>query len=251
MISKKRRIKASISIVICILVLTTFVSISTANAATWESSEKFGYWTDEGYTMNNDIWGSGSGDQTIWANSYSNWGVWGAQPETDNVKSYPHVGKLLNKKLSEINTLQSSFNVEVPSNYTNMETAYDIWLDNNAHEIMLWMNKSGDVKPISYKYDALGNAIPVEENVNIGGYTWNVYVGNNGGNMVYSFLKVDGNINSGTVDIKEIINWIEHTKQWFGDVVIGDVQFGFEITSSYNNGMGHDFVTNSLSITYN
>ena len=47
------------------------------------------------------------------------------------------------------------------------------------------------------------------------------------------------------MDIKAICNWIR-SRGWFGDVTIGNVQFGYEITSS--NG-GRDFITNNLTIT--
>lgn len=48
-----------------------------------------------------------------------------------------------------------------------------------------------------------------------------------------------------TVDIKAVANWIR-SRGWFGDVTIGNVQFGYEITSSSG---GRDFVTNRLTIT--
>ena len=52
-------------------------------------------------------------------------------------------------------------------------------------------------------------------------------------------------ISSGTVDIKAICNCLR-SQGWFGDVTIGKVQFGYEITSSAG---GKDFVTNNLTIT--
>ena len=53
------------------------------------------------------------------------------------------------------------------------------------------------------------------------------------------------NTSSGTVDIKAICNWIRN-RGWFGDVTIGNVQFGYEITSSSG---GRDFVSNNVTIT--
>ena len=43
--------------------------------AVWSSSDRWGTWSNGGYTLYNNVWGSGYGPQTIWANSYSNWGV--------------------------------------------------------------------------------------------------------------------------------------------------------------------------------
>lgn len=247
----KKFTKVWISSLLIILSVVLFVPNNVANAATWGSSDQWATWTDGQYTLRNNIWGSGAGPQSIWVNSSSNWGVWSVQPNTGGIKTYPHAEKVVNKKLTQINTLKSSFDVTVPTSGVSLETCYDIWLGDYAHEIMLWMNQYGDVGPISDQYNALGNAVPYYTNVSIGGHTWNVYKGNNGGNMVYSFIRTNGNINSGTVDIKAIANWIKDTPKWYGDIVLGQVQFGYEITSSSNNGGGYNFVTNNFSVTSN
>lgn len=229
---KKYNLKGIIKLVAVAVLL--LVPAQTVFAATWSSSDNWGEWKTNGYTIRNDIWGEGAGPQSIWANSESDWGVWSAHPNTGGIKSYPHAEKVINKNLSDIKTLTSNFNVTVPTNGVAMETAYDIWLNNNAYEVMLWMNSYGDVKPISYNYDSYGNAVPYYWGVPVGGHTWNVYRGNNGGNEVFSFVRVDGNISSGTVDLQEILNWIKDVPEWYGDVYLGQVQFGYEITSSYN-----------------
>ena len=128
-------------------VLTVSLGVPTAQAATWSSSDRWGTWSNGGYTVRNNIWGNGYGPQTVWANSYSNWGVWANHPNTGGIKSYPHSEKMVNRRLSSIGSLSSSFNVSYPNSgaYT---TAYDIWANNNAYEIMLWMNKVGPVGPI-------------------------------------------------------------------------------------------------------
>ncbi|WP_112134296.1 glycoside hydrolase family 12 protein [Glycomyces dulcitolivorans] len=43
-----------------------------------------------------------AGAQSIWANSYSNWGVWADHPNTGGVKSYPHVNYRLGRDVFEI-----------------------------------------------------------------------------------------------------------------------------------------------------
>jgi len=114
------------------------------------------------------------------------------------------------------------------------ETAYDIWANNNAYEIMLWMNKQGPVGPIgSY-----------QTTVNVGGHSWDVYRGSNGSNEVFSFLRTS-NTDSGWVDVLAVLNWIK-ARGWYGDVTLGEVQFGFEITSSAG---GMDFRTDSYSVS--
>lgn len=101
---------------------------------------------------------------------------------------------------------------------------------------MLWVNYNGSVGPIgSY-----------QDNVTVGGSNWNVYKGTNGSNQVFSFLRTSDS-NSGTVDVKPILSWIAHTKGWMpGSETIGDVQFGYEVTSSSG---GLNFTTNNLTVS--
>ncbi|WP_329046863.1 hypothetical protein OG738_32915 [Amycolatopsis sp. NBC_01488] len=217
--------------------LTVAASVATsagvASAATWSSSDNWATWSNGGYTVRNDVWGSGAGPQTIWANSYSNWGVWSNQPNTGGVKSYPHSAKNVGKKLSALGKVSSSFNVTRPGSGA-YETAYDIWADNNAYETMLWMDKQGAVGPLGSK----------QTTATVGGHTWDVYKGSNGSNAVFSFVRTS-NTDAGTVDVLAVLNWIR-AHGWFGDVTLGEVQFGFEITSSAG---GLNFTSNSYSVT--
>ena len=212
------------------LVLTA----TSAQAATWYSTDKWGSWSDGGYTLSNDVWGGGAGPQTIWANSYSNWGVWANHPNTGGVKSYPNATRYIGKRISALGTTTSSFNVTVPTSGVAFETAYDIWSSDNAYEIMLWMNRYGAVGPIGSQ----------QTSASVGGHSWAVYRGSNGSNQVFSFVRT-GNTSSGTVDIRAVLGWLR-SQGWLGDVTVGNVQFGYEITSSAG---GKDFVTNSFSVT--
>ncbi|MFD5753567.1 hypothetical protein [Streptomyces sp. NPDC127033] len=208
-----------------------------AQAAIWSSSDQWGnYTTSDGYTLYNNIWGSGTGPQTIWANSSSNWGVWANHPNTGGIKSYPNAKKVIGKPLNSLSSLRSSYNVTVPSSGA-YNTSYDIWDSNYDYEIMLWVNYRGAVGP-------LGTA---QGSVTLGGHSWNVYKGSNGANEVFSFLRTS-NSTSGTVDVLPILKWIKDTKGWWGNVTVGDVQFGYEITSSSG---GLDFATNSFSVSGN
>ena len=213
---------------------TIGLAAQPAYAATWTSSDQWATWSNGGYTLYNDIWGSGAGPQTIWANSYSNWGVWANHPNTGGIKSYPNATRYVGKNLSALHSVSSSFNVSVPSSGA-YETAYDIWDTNNSYEIMLWMNKTGAVGP-------LGTS---QGTVTVGGSTWTVYKGSNGANAVFSFVR-SSNTSAATVDVLSVLNWIRNTKGWMGDITLGNVQFGYEITSSSG---GLDFTTNSFSVS--
>ena len=226
--------RSLVAVAAALMIILSGLVSTPAQAAVWWSCDRWGTWSSSGYTLYNNIWGSGAGSQCIWANSATNWGVWANHPNTGGIKSYPNSTKWSGKRVSALGTLSSSFNVTVPTSGVAFTSAYDVWSSDNRHEIMLWMNKYGPVGPIG-GYQAT---------VTVGGHTWNVYRGSNGHNAVYSFVRTN-NTWSGTVDIKAICNWIKN-RGWFGDVTIGNVQFGYEITSSPG---GKDFVTNNLSIT--
>ncbi|MGR6974987.1 GH12 family glycosyl hydrolase domain-containing protein [Streptomyces cynarae] len=210
------------------------LSAAPASAAVWSSSAQWATWSNGGYTLYNDVWGRGAGSQTIWANSYSNWGVTANHPNTGGIKSYPNATRRIGKKLSELHSVTSSFNVSVPSSGA-YETTYDIWDTNNKYEIMLWMNKTGAVGPLGSR----------QGTATVGGSTWTVYKGSNGSNAVFSFIRTS-NTSSGTVDVLAVMNWIKNSKHWLGDIVLGNVQFGYEITSAAG---GKNFTTNSFSVS--
>ncbi|MER5451154.1 hypothetical protein ABT065_36940 [Streptomyces sp. NPDC002764] len=230
----RRRITMAVIAPALALGATVGLASAPASAAVWNSCDQWASTTLNGYTLYNDIWGSGAGSQCIWANSGTNWGVWADHPNTGGIKSYPNAKKVINKSITSLGSLSSGYNVTVPSSGA-YETAYDIWDTNYKYEIMLWMNKTGAVGP-------LGTS---QGTVTLGGHTWTVYKGNNGSNDVFSFVRTS-NSSSGTVNILPILKWIKDTKGWFGNVTIGDLQFGFEITSSSG---GLNFTVNSESVS--
>ncbi|NYI07339.1 GH12 family glycosyl hydrolase domain-containing protein [Allostreptomyces psammosilenae] len=205
-----------------------------AHAAAWTSSDQWGTWNNGGYILYNNIWGSGAGTQTIWADSYRSWGVTANHPNTGGVKSYPNATRPINRQLGSLTSLNSTFAVTVPSAGA-YATAYDIWANNHAYEIMLWMNRYGPVGPI-------GGQVAT---VTVGGHTWAVHRGSNGSNEVFSFVR-QSNTSSGSVDIRAVLNWIR-SQGWFGNVTVDTVQFGYEITSSSG---GLNFTTRDFSVSY-
>ena len=206
---------------------------SQALAAVWSSSALYASWSNGGFTLYNNVWGSGPGPQTIWANSYSNWGVYSNQPNTGGVKSYPEVTKTFGQSVSSFSSITSSFNDSLPS-AGNFESAYDIWADNYADEIMLW-TYTQNVGPLgSY-----------QTTVSIGGSSWNVYRGTNGSNAVFSFVR-NGNETSGSVDIKGTFNWLS-SAGWLTNATLTAVDFGWEISSTSNTT--EDFTVNNYSLS--
>ncbi|MFI5822486.1 hypothetical protein ACIA8I_25810 [Streptomyces rishiriensis] len=213
---------------------TVGLASAPASAAVWNSCDQWGNTSLNGYTLYNNIWGSGAGSQCIWANSGTNWGVWANHPNTGGIKSYPDSKKVINKSITSLGSLSSTYNVTVPSSGA-YNTSYDIWDTAHRYEIMLWVNKTGAVGP-------LGSS---QGNVTLGGHSWTVYKGSNGANEVFSFIRTS-NSTSGTVNILPILKWIKDSKGWFGNETIGDLQFGYEITSSSG---GLNFTTNNLTVS--
>src|SRR5882757_4572604 len=128
MLGRKPAMRNSLRSVICAtaVVAATLSTAVAAHAAVWSSSDKFGSFSSGGYDLNNDVWGSGAGPQTIWANSGTNWGVWSNQPNTGGVKSYPHHGRTVNVALNNLHTLSGTYNCTTPSGGA-WESAYDLW----------------------------------------------------------------------------------------------------------------------------
>ncbi|MEV6345445.1 cellulose binding domain-containing protein [Actinoplanes sp. NPDC051851] len=221
---------------------TSSTGTGVPSDAVWSDSGQWASWTSGSYTLYNNIWGSGAGTQTIWAKSPANWGVIANHPRTSGVKSYPNVSLTLNRTLSSLSTLSSSFNVTVPSDgdYT---TAYDIWANSHAYEVMIWTNQAGAVGPIAESYDSNG-AVPTASGVTVGGHTWNVYRGSNGANAVFSFVRT--NTSSGTIDVLAVLNWLR-TNGWWADVTVQEAQFGFEITGTAGESA---FTVNNYSLSY-
>ncbi|GHH84527.1 hypothetical protein GCM10018793_49110 [Streptomyces sulfonofaciens] len=217
-----------------LLITPVQATAAPAAAHAWTSSDQWGtYTTSDGYTLYNNIWGSGAGTQTIWADSSSTWGVTADHPATGGVKSYPNAKKVVNKPLSSLRTLTSGYNVSVPSG-GSYNTSYDIWDTDYDYEIMLWVNHNGAVGPLGSQ----------QGTVSLGGSQWTVHKGDNGSNQVFSFLRISDS-SSGTVNILPILDWIEGQGWWHGETV-GDVQLGYEITSSPG---GLDFTTNSFRVS--
>ena len=226
--------KARFTVPVLAIVATLLLGANAAFAAVWSSSDKWGSWSDGGYILYNNVWGANPGPQTIWANSYSNWGVWSDQPNTGGVKSYPEVTKTIGRSLSSLSYVTSNFSDSLPGT-GDFESAYDIWANGNADEIMLW-TYTQNVGPLgSYQTTA-----------SIGGSTWRVYRGSNGSNAVFSFVRT-ANETSGSVDIKATFTWLSGAG-WLTNATLSSVDFGWEITST--NNAGENFQVNSYSLSY-
>ncbi len=206
---------------------------SSSSGYLYESSGQWAQYSIGGYTIYNDEWGSGHDTQTLWVNSATNWGVFSTQPNTSGVKSYANISKSVGIALNSLSSATSSFNESNPSG-GNWESAYDIWLNGSGIEVMAWTYVSGNVGP-------LGSPVGT---VSLDGNTWTLYAGNNGSNPTYSFVR-SGNETSGTVNILDLLKYLENTKGYFSNPTLSTIQYGWEISGT--NSVQENFTINNYS----
>jgi hypothetical protein len=207
-----------------------------------------------GFSVANNVWGSGAGPECVWATTSTLWGFASNHPQTGGVKSYPNIGYSPKLLLSGIKTYTSSFDITVPGNVGTWEAAYDIWLrtpggGNTRIEIMIWM----------YTYQAGPiSSVVASTKPTIGDYTWTVHYGSNGSNATISFVNTSpstgktANVTSGTVDVKAMLDWLiaNNTTQYgiFDDTwTLDQVQWGWEISG--DGGSTQEFINNCFSVS--
>jgi hypothetical protein len=208
-------------------------SPTSSSGHLYQSSDQWAQYSIGGYTIYNDEWGSGHNTQTLWVNSATNWGVFSTQPSTSGVKSYANISKSIGIALNSLSSATSSFNESNPSG-GNWESAYDIWLNGSGIEVMVWTDVSGNVGP-------LGSSVG---SVSLDGNTWTLYAGNNGSNPTYSFVR-SANESSGTVNILDLLKYLENTKGYFSNPTLSTIQYGWEISGT--NNAQENFTINNYS----
>ena len=146
-------------------------------------------------------------------------------------------GTVLPKKLNTMRAVNSSISFNYVSN-AKYDATYDIWLDPTAKkdgvnqtEIMIWFNRTGGVQPV-------GSA---KTTASIGGKSWQVWIGNNGGNNVVSYV-APSSMSSWSFNILDFIKDTRNrgycTDSWY----LTSVQAGFE---PWQGGVG--LAVNSFS----
>jgi Cellulose binding domain/Glycosyl hydrolase family 12 len=188
----------------------------------YDASFRYAQYEIGGYAISNDEWGTGFDTQTLWVKSANDWGVTSTQPDTPNVKSYANIGKNMNVPLNSLSSATSSFNETNPA-HGNWESAYDIWLNGTGIEVMAWTYVNGSAQPLGDPANT----------VTLDGNTWTLYVGNNGHNPTYSFVR-QGNETSGTVDLLGLLKYLENTGGYFANPTLSSIQYGWEITGTGN-----------------
>ena len=233
--SSRTRRAAALSAALTTIATLALTPSASAASYLYESSAEYAQYTDGPYTYYNDEWGSGYNTQTLWVSSETNWGVFSTQPSTSGVKSYANQSYTVGTALDSLTSVTSSFNETNPSS-GNWESAYDIWLNSSSIEVMIWTDVSGDVGP-------LGSSVGT---VTLDGNTWTLYSGSNGSNPTYSFVR-SGNESSGTVNVLDLLNYLQNTKDYYSNPTLSTIQYGWEISGTGN--VQEDFTMNDYSVS--
>ena len=156
-------------------------------------------------------------------------------------KSYPSVfdgchytvcapGTSLPRQISAIGSAPSSISFTYVDDAV-FDAAYDIWLDPepktdgvNQTEIMIWLHHLGPVQPVG---ERTGSA-------DLGGRTWDVWTGNNGGNDVVSYVATSATSHY-DFDVRDFVRDVISLGKAADSWYLTSVQAGFE---PWENGTG-------------
>ncbi|KAH7020750.1 concanavalin A-like lectin/glucanase domain-containing protein [Microdochium trichocladiopsis] len=190
--------------------IKTLLAASALASVAWAQSlcDQYGYWSaGNGYYVNNNAWGAGSGSgsqctyidtkQSVGVSWHTDWNWSGGQ---NNVKSYPHSGRDLPTKrlVSQISSMPTKAEWNYAGSNIRANVAYDLFTANNPnhatssgdYELMVWLGRYGGVQPIG----------SLTGTVSVGGRSWELWVGYNGAMKVFSYVapspitNFDGNL---------------------------------------------------------
>jgi hypothetical protein len=225
-----------------LLVAASLVGSASPAHADATICEQYGSTTVQGrYVAQNNRWGSSAAQCIdVTSSGFRITTQQGSAPTNGAPLSYPSVflgchyancspGTNLPMQVSRIRSATSSITYQYTGGTYN--ASYDIWLDPspktngvNQMEIMIWFNRQGSIQPI-------GSAVGT---TTVGGRTWEVWRGNNGGNNVISYV-APSPITSWSFSVRDFVNDVISrgaiTNSWY----LTSVQAGFE---PWNGGVG-------------
>ncbi|KAK0885753.1 Endoglucanase-1 [Friedmanniomyces endolithicus] len=216
--------------------LALAATASVANAAVATLTAQYASYTDGAYSVNNNLWGTGSassGSQTTTVDSASSAGVawhttWTWQGGANAVKSYANSQFTFTKKLvSQINTIQTSAKWSLSNSNVNADVFYDLFTSANInhvtysgdYELMVWLGKYGSIQPIGSQ---IGTAT-------VDGIAFNLWGGGSSSQYTYSFVAANGPITSFSGNLKPFFTYLaaNHAFPITTQYLI-DLQFGTE-----------------------
>ena len=144
----------------------------------------------------------------------------------------------LPRQLSRIGSVSSSISYTYTSG--TYDASYDIWMDPTAKttgvnqmELMIWFTRTGGVQPVGGRVGT----------TTIGGRSWEVWQGNNGGNDVVSYV-AQSPISSWSFSVLDFVNDVDARTRVDRSWYLTSIQAGFE---PWSGGVG--LAVNSFSAT--
>ena len=199
--------------------------------------EKFGSVDVAGgrYMVQNNEWGASDG-QCVTATAAGFTVDSGNHSKHDAPAAYPSImsgcwmgtctaGTTLPARIGDLGPITSSIAATLPAG-TRTNLAYDIWADstprrtgqNDTLELMIWLREDGAIVPIGEKG---GTAT-------VGGATWDVWKGENGGVTVVSYVR-RGYVDSATdLPITDFVSDAVAQGAVSADAYLTNIQAGFE-----------------------
>ncbi len=151
-------------------------------------------------------------------------------------------GTTLPKQISQLAPISSSIAATVPA-AAKTNLAYDIWADstpkknggNDAMELMIWLKQNGGIAPVGTK----------SATASIGGATWDVWKGTNGGVNVISYVR------QGYVDQAAGLPITDFVKNAVAQGAVKDTDYLTNIQAGFEPWVGGPGLKlNSFSVNY-
>lgn len=211
------------------------------------TSDPDGRWNDHGYIVHNNMWNAKKYrvTQTLRAFGHDDWSVT-ARADDDMhdgaVKTYPNVHKDYHNwqtgaepRLSSFAAITSTFAASSP-HVGIYNVAYDIWLNGvpGNREVMIWTENFHQVPA--------GRA--TAKGVTFGGHLWDVYATRDNH---YLALVARQPLTHGSLDLKEMLDYLTRQGRIQEDATLGAIDFGVEIVST--DGKPATFTFSDFSIS--
>ncbi len=137
--------------------------------------------------------------------------------------------------MSSFHTITSTFS-ETSPHVGDYEVAYDIWLNDQKNEAMIWVDDFNQT-PAGKK---------VASSVSLGGRTYDVWWNSSTGYIVFY---ANNTFTSGTVDILQIFNYAIQQAWLPSTSTLGQINLGVEVCST--GGQDATWYFNDFSVTTN
>lgn len=211
------------------------------------TSDPNGMWNDHGYIIHNNMWNAKryAVTQTLRAFGHNKWSVTAKADNSKHdgaVKTYPNIHKDYHNwqtghepRLSDLGAITSTFAATSP-HVGIYNVAYDIWLNGvpGNREVMIWTENFHQV-PAGHAF---------ARGVTFSGHAWDVYATPDNH---YLALVAREPLTHGSLNLKEILDYLTTHGRIQKDATLGAIDFGVEIVST--EGKPATFTFSDFSIS--